>query len=148
MAVLTDSQLAVLANTIQNNTSKDSNSASLVGAFLNDLVESKLNKSLFPYLLYSAQLSQSGTSDPAAIVFCNNLVGNVVWTRSALATYDGTLIGGFDISKTGWVISDYFSYNTQRVGGAVSNDLFRFSQKISDTLADGFNIYIEIKVYL
>lgn len=43
MAALTDAQLTVLATTIQNNSTAASNSHTLVGEFLNDVVDSKQN---------------------------------------------------------------------------------------------------------
>ena len=53
------------------------------------------------YRAYTALLSQAGTSAPSAIVISNNLFGEVVWSRSAVGQYLGTLsLGSFDHKKT------------------------------------------------
>lgn len=52
------------------------------------------------YKVYTALLSQSGTSAPAATVLENTLGGTVVWTRNAAGDYTGTLSGAFSSGKT------------------------------------------------
>lgn len=52
-----------------------------------------------PYKVYTALLSQSGTSAPTATVLENTL-GTVVWTRSNTGQYVGTLTGAFTGQKT------------------------------------------------
>lgn len=52
-----------------------------------------------PYKVYTALLSQSGTSAPTATVLENTL-GTVVWTRSNTGQYVGTLTGAFTDQKT------------------------------------------------
>jgi len=51
-------------------------------------------------LKYVALLNQTGTSAPTATVLENNLGGTVVWTRSLLGNYVGTLSGAFTTNKT------------------------------------------------
>lgn len=53
-----------------------------------------------PYLVYTALLTQSGTSAPTATVLENTLGGTVVWTRSSTGIYLGTLSGVFTNNKT------------------------------------------------
>lgn len=52
------------------------------------------------YLVYTALLSQVGTSAPTAIVLQNTLGGTVVWTYDAPGSYIGTLAGAFPEDKT------------------------------------------------
>ena len=58
-----------------------------------------------PYKVYTALLSQSGTSAPTATVLENTLGGTVVWTRSSTGLYNGTLTGIFTASKTVFFIN-------------------------------------------
>lgn len=52
------------------------------------------------YLEYSAILNQSGTDAPVATVLKNDLGGTVVWSRSSVGVYVGTLSSAFPASKT------------------------------------------------
>ena len=52
------------------------------------------------YLKYVALLTQTGTDAPTAIVLENTLGGTVVWTRSEVGVYAGTLSGVFTENKT------------------------------------------------
>jgi hypothetical protein len=52
------------------------------------------------YKVYTALLTQSGTSAPVATVLDNTLGGTVVWTRSSTGIYIGTLSGVFTLNKT------------------------------------------------
>jgi len=53
-----------------------------------------------PYKVYTAILSQSGTSAPVATVLENTLGGTVVWSRVSTGEYRGTLTGAFTANKT------------------------------------------------
>lgn len=48
-----------------------------------------------PYLVYSALLTQSGTSAPTASVLQNTLGGTLVWTYNGVGDYLGNLTGAF-----------------------------------------------------
>lgn len=52
-----------------------------------------------PYKVYSATITQSGTSDPILEIY-ENTIGNIAWTRGATGEYYGTLIGAFTDAKT------------------------------------------------
>lgn len=52
-----------------------------------------------PYKVYTAFLTQTGTNAPVATVMENTLGGTVVWTRSDVGIYIGTLAGVFTASK-------------------------------------------------
>ena len=51
------------------------------------------------YKVYTALLTQSGTSAPTVTVL-ENTVGSIVWTRNSAGVYTGTLTGAFTVSKT------------------------------------------------
>jgi len=76
-----------------------------------------LVETIKPYKVYTALLSQGGTSAPTAIVLENTFGGAVVWTRTATGIYIGTLTGEFVLDKTTLIISSYASNSTgiQRV---------------------------------
>lgn len=50
-------------------------------------------------LVYKGLLVQSGTSDPTVTVLENTLGGTVVWARTGVGTYTGTLTGAFPANK-------------------------------------------------
>jgi hypothetical protein len=58
------------------------------------------------YTVYTALLTQAGTSAPTATVLQNTLGGTVVWARSGAGVYTGTLSGAFPASKTAIFISN------------------------------------------
>jgi hypothetical protein len=103
------------------------------------------------YSVYTALLSQSGTSDPTAIVLGNNTIGAIVWTRNSTGSYTGTLTGAFTSNKT-WLICQ----KGDGSGSFVNGLLFRSSANAlsldvrdnTNTVTDGFtNLSIEIRVY-
>lgn len=53
-----------------------------------------------PYKVYTAKLSQSGSSEPNAIVLENTLGGDILWTRNGVGQYTGILLGVFTEGKT------------------------------------------------
>lgn len=54
---------------------------------------------LKPYKVYSALISQSGTSAPTVTIL-ENTIGSIVWTRTGTGEYLATLTGAFTASKT------------------------------------------------
>jgi hypothetical protein len=50
--------------------------------------------------IYTALLTQTGTSAPVANVLENTLGGTVVWTRIDVGNYVATLTGAFTLNKT------------------------------------------------
>jgi hypothetical protein len=53
------------------------------------------NFSSTTYKVYTALLTQSGISDPTAVVLDNTLSGSIVWTRLGMGNYKATLVGEF-----------------------------------------------------
>lgn len=108
-----------------------------------------------PYKSYVALLSQSGTSDPTATVLSNNLGGDVVWTRSGVGNYVGTLTGVFTADKTG--LTGAFNNNADDqtipyvwsfLRGDVDTVLLNTSDGAGNYFDSGLNQnLIEIRVY-
>lgn len=85
---------------------------------------------------YVALLTQSGTGAPTAVVIVNTLEGTIIWTRTGVGEYSGTLAGAFKENKTGvitggilggtitskWDTEDNVRIETD-FGGAYSDDL-------------------------
>jgi hypothetical protein len=101
------------------------------------------------YKVYTALLTQTGTTAPVATVLDNTLGGTVVFTRSSVGIYIGTLTGAFVAGKTitlgvasthpsflamNRVTNDTFSIATENSGGT-----------LTDSLLNGTSI--EIRVY-
>lgn len=100
-----------------------------------------------PYKVYTALLTQSGTSAPVATVLENTL-GDIVWSRGGKGYYIATSSGLFTIDKTGVFIepssnlniTGYFqvndkTINTVEIGTAVTignadNGLYKTSIEI------------------
>ena len=104
------------------------------------------------YKVYSALLSQSGTSNPTATVL-ENTIGNIVWARADIGRYSGTLTGAFTADKTfiltngGWksgVYGGWLYFET-----AYNDSVVSLQQDASNlSPQDGFSKQeIEIRVY-
>ena len=105
------------------------------------------------YSVYTALLSQSGTSAPTATVLQNTLSGSITWTRSEAGFYVGALTSGFTLNKT-WLSvtidkqnqadSETYAY----LGWSGSDEVILRIEDSSHTLVDQFNrASIEIRVY-
>ena len=96
-----------------------------------------------PYKVYTALLSQSGTSAPTATVL-ENTIGAIVWSRSVIGGYFATLSGAFTTDKTSVLITNGSANATYIHGAQVST-----SNVNVITVADGQidKATIEIRVY-
>jgi hypothetical protein len=101
--------------------------------------------------IYTALISQSGTSDPTAAVLGTNEIGAIVWTRNSTGNYTGTLSSTFINNKT-WAIVQ----KSDMSGGAVNAALSRASDNaltliVTDNAGsptDGLtNLSIEVRLY-
>lgn len=63
-----------------------------------------LPASLAPYKVYSALITQSGTSNPTVTVLRNTLGVNITWTRTGDGEYQGVSTNAFTELKTWYVI--------------------------------------------
>jgi hypothetical protein len=94
------------------------------------------------YKVYTALLTQSGTSAPVATVLENTLGGTVSWSYVSIGNYKATLTGAFTINKTSFFLTN---------GASTALSIFRSSsdQIIIYAPTDG-NINsatLEIRVY-
>lgn len=102
--------------------------------------------------IYTALLSQSGTSNPTVTVLGTNEIGSIVWTRNGVGDYTGTLTGAFTANKTfvmtqrggdtgtGYINPWTFWGNANTINIAVLDNV--------NAAVDGFtNMAIEIRVY-
>lgn len=99
------------------------------------------------YQVYTALLTQVGTSAPTAIVL-ENTIGNIVWSRNTVGVYAGTLVGAFTANKSFCVtnLSDY-GITVTNFG---SEDLLNVeTRNLSGGNVDDFlnKTSIEIRVY-
>jgi len=105
-----------------------------------------------PYKVYTALLSQSGTSAPTATVLENTLGGTIVWTRSATGIYVGTLSGAFTVDKTLTLMNTGHNVNGFEGISRVDADSVKVQTYINGpTYSDGrlsnSGASIEIRVY-
>jgi len=101
--------------------------------------------------IYTALLSQSGTSAPTATVLGTNEIGSIVWTRSSTGVYVGTLTGAFTSNKI-WLICQKGDGSGSFVNGLLSSTSANtVSLSVTDnagSVTDNFtNMSIEIRVY-
>ena len=117
------------------------------------------------YKVYTALLTQSGTSAPVATVLENTLSGTITWSYLSVGTYQATLVGAFPSSKTFFYINSEASYNngpqiySQKIRQLtrISDDIVFLSQTELNFTAGVFssaggannftNVSIEIRVY-
>jgi len=99
------------------------------------------------YKKYCATITQTGTNDPVVTVL-ENTIGDIVWTRTNVGVYDGTLAGAFTADKT-------LVFNN--ANAVVAVNVFRFNINLIriNTFATGATFFdsllnetaIEIRVY-
>ena len=108
-----------------------------------------------PYKVYTALLTQTSTNAPTAIVLENTLGGNIVWTRTAIGAYYGTLTGFFtDIDKVFCVIGNgntmgSYGDNINLFWQRHDNDAIHITTVKTNNNQDGVLVRspIEIRVY-
>lgn len=102
------------------------------------------------YLVYTALISQSGSSDPT-ITTLHNTVGNIIWTRNNTGIYFGTLASAFPLSKTYIdIVNNQNSDNILIIRNAGTNSLIIIDTYDNTfTAQDGLlgNTPLEIRVY-
>ena len=99
-----------------------------------------------PYKVYTALLSQSGTSAPVATVLENTLGGTIVWTRSGIGSYQATLTGSvYTSSKTVVFATIGLNKNLVINGARVSDSVVSIMAGTGEL--DSTNMSIEIRVY-
>lgn len=110
---------------------------------------SRSTASARPYTVYTATISQSGTSDPVATVLENNIPGAIpiTLTRSGVGDYFINKTDAFTLNKTFFSATADGNYTIH--GGFINDDQIRFFTRSSGTLSDGLmtRASIEIRVY-
>jgi hypothetical protein len=104
-----------------------------------------------PYKVYTALLSQSGTTAPVATVLENTLGGAPVWSYNVTGEYIGTLTSAFVVNKTFLNIKNNIhsisSEFTSSIGRISANQIV-VGSKTNGTASDGtLQGSIEIRVY-
>jgi len=105
-----------------------------------------------PYKVYTALLTQSGTSAPTAVVLENTLGGSVVWSWIGVGQYRATLVGAFPVDKVVCFITrqhvgtaqTYVLYSARNSDDVV-NVLTRDTAALADGVMSGASF--EIRVY-
>jgi len=102
------------------------------------------------YKVYTALLSQSGTSAPTATVLENTLGGTVVWTRDGAGIYHATLTGAFPANKLYTTPDPTLGYYFPNIPLSVT--LYRSTDDVMILESSGgedidSTIQIEIRVY-
>ena len=118
-----------------------------------ELTSGKGNFEMKPYKIYTALLSQSGTAAPVAIIL-ENTIGDIVWTRTGVGQYKGTLSGAFTLNKTFIVVKSVYTSGIH--DGKVffetsesANEIWLNHWSIAQQPFDSFpNTEIEIRVYI
>lgn len=96
-----------------------------------------------PYLVYTALLTQTGTSAPVATVLENTLGGTPAWQYEDVGEFTATLAGAFTVGKT-WVLIGTSESGTYGSYNVISNTVGIVSSAGNGTLT---NRPIEIRVY-
>lgn len=98
---------------------------------------------------YVATLTLSGTSDPIATVMENTYGGTVVWTRTGLGSYAGTLTGAFTVGKTVIFVTRVGNSNILSAGPNTANtvSLSNWTSGGSSIDANMNGVSVEIRTY-
>jgi hypothetical protein len=109
-----------------------------------------------PYKVYSALLSQSGTDAPTATVL-ENTIGDIVWSRTGVGDYKGTLADAFTANKTWIQLATIFGISAIYRNDANEIEIFTEGQVVTSGSPDVYSfpaadaqLYetaIEIRVY-
>lgn len=99
---------------------------------------------------YKALITQSDENAPVAIVLQNTFENNIIWTRTGIGTYIGTLTGAFTTNKTYTIVSN----NASLIAAILINRASANTIEITTGLVDNTpldsslnNTSIEITVY-
>lgn len=97
---------------------------------------------------YSALMSQAGTAAPVPTVLQNNFSAPIVWTRSGVGVYVGTLTGVFTSGKTFFAVT----VNADaRVAHAVRTSANVVTLTMLDNAGDAQDVFtdlsFEVRVY-
>lgn len=117
-----------------------------------DVVISFVNNGASPtkgYSVYTALMSQSGTTAPTSTVLGTNEIGAIVWSYIGVGTYRGTLVGAFTANKTWLMLQDDFGSGLDSRIFRVSDDVIEIDTQLAGVPGNGaMNGHaLEIRVY-
>jgi len=124
-----------------------------VGTNTTQIATTAFVQGIKPYKVYTALLTQTGTSAPTATVLENTFGGTVTWTRVGTGAYLATLTGAFTTNKT--AVFTTLNTPSATLNGAVfrgnwtsANDCL-FQTETTSGQFDGAmaNASVEIRVY-
>lgn len=99
-----------------------------------------------PYKVYIASMSQTGTSAPSVIVL-ENTIGSIVWTYNSTGYTIGTLSGAFPVGKV-YVNGSNANAGSSSLGFRnATTSTIDIRNFVSGVLANGYEAYIEIRIY-
>lgn len=100
------------------------------------------------HLKYTALISQLAGSAPTVVVLGDNTIGVIVWTRSGVGTYLGTLIGAFPVTTWVYIRSGVGNQAEAQITRINANEILiqTFGVGLSaDSILTDFSL--EIRVY-
>ena len=115
------------------------------------VTKGQLDAAARPYKVYTALLTQTGTSAPTAIVLENTLGGTLVWSRNSTGQYYGTLSGAFPANKVAILATSGSIHDSFKLSGGRVNDniVVIISNNSSGAQSDSgiSGATVEIRVY-
>lgn len=131
-------------------------SASASNVTINDDLIVTGTNNIRPYKVYTASLSQNGTSAPTATVHQNTLSGSITWSRISIGHYRATLVGEFSDMDSVVVFVNQAGIIPLAGGDSVytyafveDSDSITLDTLVSSNFQDGmlFKTSFEIRVY-
>jgi hypothetical protein len=100
-------------------------------------------------IIYKAIITQTGTAAPVATILENTLKTNVIWTRSGVGVYKGSLEGG-EFNASTFVLATIASPGAFLVyGTTVNSDIIVSTKDAAGVAVDLVGTaYIEVQVYI
>lgn len=103
-----------------------------------------------PYKVYTALLTQEGENDPVATVL-ENTIGDIVWARTEVGGYTGTLAGAFPSGKTIAILPLVPADDNNKISivRVYNENIISIMTKETPSASDDclYNTFIEIRVY-
>jgi len=113
------------------------------------IIDANVTTAKLEYKEYVALITQTGTADPVATVIKNTLSGAIVWTRSAVGDYVGTLASAFTSNKTAFSVTggafngEHYGMNWVSANGMALNSVNAAGTK-TDALLNGCTVIIRV----
>ena len=100
------------------------------------------------YTKYIALISQVGTADPTVIEL-ENTIGPIIWTRTGVGTYIGTLTGAYTLNKTYTTITSVTTVPSTTTIIRTTDDVVTVTTYVSTAFSDSNlnTTTLEIRVY-